>query len=54
VRIGVAILSYNGRIAFGITGDYDTAPDIDVIGAGIERSIAVLAGLHREAHPAGL
>jgi diacylglycerol O-acyltransferase len=42
VRIGVAILSYNGRIAFGITGDYDEAPDIDVLAAGIERAIASL------------
>ena len=24
VRIGVAILSYNGKVRFGVTGDYDT------------------------------
>jgi diacylglycerol O-acyltransferase len=42
VRIGVAILSYNGALAFGITGDFDTAPDIDVVATGIERSIAEL------------
>ena len=28
VRVGTAILSYNGRLAFGITGDFDTAPDV--------------------------
>jgi diacylglycerol O-acyltransferase len=45
VRIGVAILSYNGRLAFGITGDYDEAPDIDILAAGIERAIAGLVGV---------
>ena len=25
VRIGTAILSYNGQLAFGVTGDFDTA-----------------------------
>ena len=30
VRIGVAIFSYDGQVNFGVTGDYDTAPDIDV------------------------
>ena len=28
VRIGVAIFSYNGMLNYGVTGDYDTAPDI--------------------------
>ncbi len=36
VRIGVAIFSYNGEVNFGITGDYDGAPDIDVLAGGIE------------------
>ncbi|HEX8975688.1 MAG TPA: wax ester/triacylglycerol synthase family O-acyltransferase [Gemmatimonadales bacterium] len=42
VRVGVAIFSYDGRLAFGITGDYDRAPDIGVLGRGIERSMADL------------
>ena len=46
VRIGVAILSYNGRIAFGVTGDYDTAPDVDIVAMGIERGIAALLASH--------
>ncbi len=36
VRIGVAIYSYDGRLGFGVTGDYDTAADIDVLCAAIE------------------
>ena len=42
VRIGVAILSYNGRIAFGVTGDWDTTADLDVMTDGIEHGIAEL------------
>ena len=45
VRIGVAIISYNGRIAFGITGDFDTAADISVLSHGIERELATLVSL---------
>jgi diacylglycerol O-acyltransferase / wax synthase len=36
VRIGVAIFSYDGSLKFGVTGDYDTAPDIRVLCAGVE------------------
>jgi diacylglycerol O-acyltransferase len=42
VRVGVAIFSYNGALTFGVTGDYDSAPDIDVLCAGIEQSVAEL------------
>ena len=37
VRIGVAIFSYDGGLRFGVTGDYDEAPDIDVLCHGIEQ-----------------
>ena len=45
VLIGVAILSYNGRLAFGVTGDFDTATDISVVADGIEAEIATLMAL---------
>jgi diacylglycerol O-acyltransferase len=45
VRLGVAIVSYNGRVAFGITGDYDTAADIEVLANGISDGIAELRKL---------
>ncbi len=41
-RIAVAIFSYNGQVNFGVTGDYDTAPDIDVLCHGIEAGMAEL------------
>ena len=42
LRVGTAILSYDGRLFFGVTGDYDTAPDVDVVATGIEAGIAEL------------
>ena len=36
MRLGIAIFSYDGEVNFGITGDYDTTPDIDVLAGGIE------------------
>jgi diacylglycerol O-acyltransferase len=42
VRIVVAIFSYDGGLYFGVTGDYDGAPDIDVLTGGIERGMAEL------------
>ena len=36
MRIAVAMLSYNGEVHFGITGDYDNAPDVDLVAEGIK------------------
>jgi WS/DGAT/MGAT family acyltransferase len=47
MRIGVAIFSYNGEVNFGITGDYDTTPDLDVLSAGIEDGMARMIKLAR-------
>ena len=43
VRIGVAILSYNGALSFGVTGDYDTVPDLYHFCRSIEDGIHDLA-----------
>jgi diacylglycerol O-acyltransferase len=42
VRIGIAILSYASDLSFGITADYDTAPDVDKLAEGIESGLARL------------
>jgi WS/DGAT/MGAT family acyltransferase len=39
VRVVVAIFSYDGGLYFGVTGDYDGAPDIDVLTEGISRGM---------------
>jgi diacylglycerol O-acyltransferase / wax synthase len=45
VRVAVAIFSYDGALSFGISGDYDTAPDIDVLCQGIEHGLGALVAL---------
>jgi len=45
--LAIAIMSYNGRMNFGLLGDYDALPDIDVIGEGIRASLAELLALTR-------
>ncbi len=42
IRIVVAIFSYDGRLYFGVTGDRDHAPDVDVLTAGIEADLTGL------------
>ncbi len=40
--LAVAIMSYNGRIGFGLLADYDSMEDAEAIGRGITNSIAEL------------
>jgi diacylglycerol O-acyltransferase / wax synthase len=42
VRIGVAILSYDDHVSFGVTGDYDTVPDVARLCRSIESGIGDL------------
>jgi diacylglycerol O-acyltransferase / wax synthase len=42
IRVGIAIFSYDGGLNYGITGDYEHAPDIDVLARGIEEGIQEL------------
>jgi WS/DGAT/MGAT family acyltransferase len=49
--LAIAIMSYNGRINFGLLGDYDALPDIDLIAEGIEAARSELLALARESAP---
>jgi len=42
VRIGVAMFSYRDVLTFGITGDFETTADLDVLATGIAGSLAEL------------
>jgi len=42
VRTSIAIFSYDGGLYFGVTGDYDSSKDIDVLTRGVERAISEL------------
>jgi WS/DGAT/MGAT family acyltransferase len=41
--LGVAIMSYHGRINFGLVGDYDAMPDLDQLARDFQTSLAELA-----------
>jgi WS/DGAT/MGAT family acyltransferase len=47
VRVGVAIFSYDGQVTFGITGDWDTTEDLDVLTGGIEQGMRTMVALSR-------
>jgi diacylglycerol O-acyltransferase len=36
-------MSYDGRLGFGLMGDFDALPDIDELGEDIERAVDALA-----------
>jgi diacylglycerol O-acyltransferase len=42
LRTGIAMLSYADDLVFGITADYDAAPDVDELAEGIEKAVARL------------
>jgi diacylglycerol O-acyltransferase / wax synthase len=37
--LSVAIMSYNGQIGYGLLGDYDTLPDIELVADGLQQSL---------------
>jgi WS/DGAT/MGAT family acyltransferase len=43
--VAVAVMSYNGGMNFGLLGDYDALPDLELIGAGIQSSLVELVAL---------
>src|SRR5436190_1651919 len=45
VRTSSAIFSYDGGLYIGVTGDYDSSNDIDILTAGVERSMSELTEL---------
>jgi WS/DGAT/MGAT family acyltransferase len=48
LRTAIGIFSYDGGLHFGLTGDYDTVPDLDVLARGIEAGVAELVALAKE------
>ncbi len=42
LRTGISIFTYCGNMTFGVTGDYGTTPDIEVLARGIENGICEL------------
>jgi len=47
IRITIAIASYAGRLTWGVTGDFDAVPDLQVLCDGIEAATEELVALVR-------
>lgn len=43
IGLVVAVVSYDGELAFGLTGDRDLLPDLGVLAEDVEKSVAELA-----------
>lgn len=41
--LAVAIMSYNGKVGFGLLADYDSVEDVEALAGGIDESLAELA-----------
>ena len=46
--LAIAIMSYNGKVNFGLLGDYDAVPDLQSLADGIEQSLAELVALAKK------
>ena len=47
--MAIAIMSYHGRVDFGLLGDYDAMPDLEEFGRNLEESLAELLEAARAA-----
>ena len=43
--LAVAVMSYNGGMNFGLLGDFDALPDLELLGGGIQASLGELVAL---------
>jgi WS/DGAT/MGAT family acyltransferase len=50
--LAVAIMSYDGGIDYGLLGDFDALPDLDLIAEGIDTALRELLTAARDARPA--
>ena len=50
IRTGVAALSYRDQLSFGVTLDYDSAPEVELIGRAITDGLADLVKAARRAN----
>ena len=54
MRITVSIFSYNGEVTWAVTGDRDTASDVDLVAAGITEGLTELIELVEPPPPSGV
>jgi diacylglycerol O-acyltransferase len=40
--LAIAVISYNGKVDFGLLGDFDALPDIELVSEGLNEALAEL------------
>jgi diacylglycerol O-acyltransferase / wax synthase len=50
--LAIAIMSYNGKVQFGLLGDYDAMPDLEDVGRHLEDALSELLAAARQRTPA--
>ena len=50
--VGVAVLSYDGEVAFGVVADRDAVPDLEVLLSALRDSVKKLLAASRAEQPA--
>ena len=53
LRLGFAILSYHDQLAFGITADYDSVSEVQLLSMSVEQEVASLLRSTRNPSSAG-
>lgn len=51
MRLGTSVFSYDGYARFGVTGDYETMPDIEVFAGGLDEGVRELIAAAAAAPP---
>ncbi len=49
--LAIAIMSYNGSLDYGLLGDYDAMPDIDLVADGVQTALTELLAASRAHRP---
>jgi len=49
--LAIAIMSYNGGLDYGLLGDYDAMPDIDLVADGVDGALSELLAAARGRRP---
>ncbi|MGN6169282.1 MAG: WS/DGAT/MGAT family O-acyltransferase [Solirubrobacteraceae bacterium] len=49
--IGIAVMSYNGQMSFGLNGDYDAIPDLESLAEYLQDAVAALVRAANAADP---
>jgi hypothetical protein len=50
--LAIAVMSYNGKMEFGLLGDYDAMADLEVLARFLEEALDDLLAAARERAPA--